>query len=408
MWLKSFCILFFTSFVFYSQIFSQSVRINEFSQGTSGSKEWVELVVGSSSPVNTTNCVLAKVNIGGWILDDNNGDFSPINHFTGSGVATGHMRFRNVLPWNNLPIGAIIVIYNAADRDINIPPDDPYDWLNNDCVYIIPSNHTSIEYCTTSPSATNCTTRTDYTSCTYTSTGNWNNVSLANAGDAIQVRNPSFGLVHGLVYGRSTSASGCTTTPDMVGSGLAPIVSNVAMSLTAASFIGTTDADYFDATKWLIIPANTATPGSYNNLSNENYIINTLRGGCTCHRVLPGEYFNLKANQINGNFIALEWDENYPEYYVERSTDVIEWKFVNLTNETFFLDKKPQPINFFRIKNSKNIYSNIVKVIYTNVLIKTKYYDILGREINDMRLYPKNSIYFEVNNGQVKKKINIQ
>jgi len=277
------------SLLLWTVTIGQSVRINEFSQGTSGAKEWVELVVGSSTPVNTTNCVLAKVNIVGWILDDNNGDFSPPNHFTGSGIASGHMRFKNVQPWNNLPIGAIIVIYNAADRDLAIPPDDPFDWVNNDCVYIIPSNHSSIEYCTTLPTTTGCLNRTNYAACSYVSTGNWNNVSLANAGDAIQIRNASFGLVHGVVYGRSTSASGCTTTPDMVGNALAPLVSNVAMSLTAATFTGTTDADYFDATKWFIIPANTATPGVANTLNNQNYITNTLRGGCTCNRVLPLE-----------------------------------------------------------------------------------------------------------------------
>jgi hypothetical protein len=275
------------SLLLWSITVGQSIRINEFSQGTSGAKEWVELVVGSSTPINNSNCVMAKVNIAGWILDDNNGDFSPTNHFTGSGMATGHMRFKNEAPWNNLPIGAIIVIYNAADRDVNIPVDDPFDWVNNDCVYIVPSNHASIEYCTTLPTASNCTTRTDYAACTYVTTGNWNNVSLANAGDGIQIRNPSFGLVHGLVYGKSTSASGCTTAVDMVGNSLAPLISNTSMSLTAGSFIGTTDADYFDATKWLIVAANAATPGAYNNASNETYIIDVLRGGCTCNRILP-------------------------------------------------------------------------------------------------------------------------
>jgi len=280
--------LLFTLFLFFFiNGFTQNVRINEFSQGTSGSKEWVELVVSSTSTINNTNCVLAKVSIAGWILDDNNGDFSPINHFTGSGVAPGHMKFRNVQPWNNLPIGAIIVIYNSADRDISIPPDDPFDWVNNDCVYIIPSNHPSIEYCTTSPSVSNCTTRADYGACSYVSTGNWSNVSLANAGDAIQIRDQSFNLVHGLVYGRSTSATGCTTTPDMIGNSLSPLISNLPMSMSAASFIGTSDADYFDPLKWTILAANLATPGSPNNINNQDYITNNLRGGCTCARILP-------------------------------------------------------------------------------------------------------------------------
>jgi hypothetical protein len=266
---------------------SQSIRINEFSQGASGAKEWVELVVGSSTPINNSNCVLAKVNIAGWVLDDNNGDFSPPNHFTGTGMATGHMRFKNEAPWNNLPIGAIIVIYNAADRDLNLPADDPFDWVNNDCVYIVPSNHPSLEYCTNLPAATSCTGRNNYAACTYVGTGTWANVGLANAGDAIQIRDPSFNLIHGVVYGRATSASGCTTTPDMVGNALAPLITNSAMSATSAAFIGSTDADYFDATKWVVQSYTLSTPGSYNNATNETYIFNTLRGGCTCNKILP-------------------------------------------------------------------------------------------------------------------------
>ena len=265
---------------------SQSIRINEFSQGASGAKEWVELVIGSSTPINNSNCVLAKVNIGGWILDDNNGDFSPPNHFTGTGIATGHMRFKNEAPWNNLPIGAIIVIYNAADRDLNIPADDPFDWVNNDCVYIVPSNHSSLEYCTTLPTAISCISRNDYTTCTY-GIGTWVNIGLANAGDAIQIRDPSFNLIHGAVYGKSTSASGCTTALNMVGNALAPVVTNSAMSGTSAAFIGSTDADYFDATKWVVQSYTLSTPGAYNDATNETYIVDTLRGGCTCNKILP-------------------------------------------------------------------------------------------------------------------------
>ncbi len=266
---------------------AQSIRINEFSQGASGAKEWVELVVSSATTITNSNCVLAKVNIAGWVLDDNNGDFSPLNHFTGSGMATGHMRFKNELPWNNLPVGAIIVIYNAADRDLILPADDPYDWVNNDCVYIVPSNHLSLEYCTTLPAASSCIVRTNYAACTYVSTGTWANIGLANAGDGIQVRDPSFNLIHGVVYGKSTNVSGCTTTVDMVGNAVAPLISNVAMSGTSAAFVGTSDAEYFDATKWTIQSATVATPGAYNSATNETYIFDTLRGSCTCNKILP-------------------------------------------------------------------------------------------------------------------------
>ena len=164
---------------------AQSIRINEFSQGANGSKEWVELLVTTTSPIGLTNCSSIRLNIGGWILDDNNGDFSPLNHFTGTGIAQGHMRFKNQSPWNSLPAGSIIVIYNAADKDIvtNFPPDDPND-INGDCVYVVPSNHLSLEYCTTLPVANTCNSRNDYSVCTYTSLGSWLNIGLANAGDA--------------------------------------------------------------------------------------------------------------------------------------------------------------------------------------------------------------------------------
>lgn len=278
--------LFIIALLLYNIATSQSIRINEFSQGANGAKEWVELVVGSSTPINNSNCVLAKVNIAGWILDDNNGDFSPTNHFTGTGIATGHMRFKNEAPWNNLPVGAIIVIYNAADRDLNIPADDPFDWVNNDCVYIVPSNHSSLEYCTTLPTAISCTSRNDYTTCTY-GIGTWANIGLANAGDAMQIRDQSFNLIHGVVYGKSTSASGCTTALNMVGNALAPVVTNSAMAGTSAAFIGSSDADYFDATKWVVQSYTLSTPGAYNNTTNQTYIVDTLRGGCTCNKILP-------------------------------------------------------------------------------------------------------------------------
>ena len=328
------------SLLLWSITAGQSIRINEFSQGASGAKEWVELVVSSATPITYSNCVMAKVNIAGWILDDNNGDFSPPNHFTGTGMATGHMRFKNTAPWNNLPVGAIVVIYNALDKDLILPADDPYDWINNDCVYIVPSNHVSLEYCTTLPIASSCILRTDYTTCTYVSTGTWANVGLANAGDAIQIRNPSFGLVHGLVYGRATSASGCTTTDPMVGNALAPIVSNTSMSVAAASFIGTTDADYFDATKWVLVAAGSATPGVPNNAANQTYITNTLRGGCTCNRVLPLEdniiirpntnsLLNIK---VAGSMMYIN-TKHKQTIYVYSSTGQLTSTFINTNNQ---------------------------------------------------------------------------
>lgn len=288
--MKAIKILFISILLCKVTISQQSIRINEFSQGSSGSKEWVELFVTSTSPVGIGNCSSVRLNIAGWILDDNNGDFSPINHFTGTGIAGGHLRFKNASPWTSLPVGVLIVIYNSADKEATFPADDPLD-LNGDCVYVVPSNHSSLEYCTTLPLVSNCTSRSNYGVCTYTNATatSWTAIGLANAGDAIQIRDPSFNLVHGLVYGKSTSASGCTTTPDMVGTALAPLISNLAMSGTSAAFSGTSDGDFFSAGGWTIQNASLSTPGRLNNANDSIYIRNSVRGGCTCLQVLPLE-----------------------------------------------------------------------------------------------------------------------
>lgn len=344
-----------------------SIRINEFSQGLSGAKEWVELLVTSTTPVGFASCSTVRLDISNWILDDNNGDFSPLNHFTGSGLATGHLRFKNQPPWNNLPVGSIIVIYNSADKDIvtNFPADDPTD-DNGDCVYVLPSNHTSLEYCTTLPVATSCTVRTDYASCVYGAAGTWANIGLANAGDAIQIRDPSFNLIHGLVYGRATSASGCTTTDPMVGNALAPVISPTAMSGTSAAFNGTIAADFYDATKWVIQSASLATPGWANNLNDSLYIKNDVRGGCTCSQVLPLDETNRPlAGLVRKNYVKLNAYTIKSNFGLEKHNQTI--MVYDVGGRLIF-----QTTSFIRGAGEVNLYNqlalgvNLIKVIIDN------------------------------------------
>ena len=82
------------------------VIINEWSQGPSGSKEWVELLV-----------VNGPIDMRGWDLTDGNG----------SGVVT----FSTDSLWTSVPSGTLIVIYNGGDRDTNLPADDidVSDWI---------------------------------------------------------------------------------------------------------------------------------------------------------------------------------------------------------------------------------------------------------------------------------------
>lgn len=91
------------------------VIFNEWSQGSGGSREWVELLV-----------VNGPLDLRGWSLDDAN---SP-----------GMVTFAEDPFWSSVPSGSLIVIYNGGDRDTILPPDD----LDlSDCTAVIPHNDTT-------------------------------------------------------------------------------------------------------------------------------------------------------------------------------------------------------------------------------------------------------------------------
>lgn len=77
--------------------FTKSAIVNEFSQGTSGSKEWVELLV------------LKVADLRGFTLRDRSGIYTT---------------FADVAAWSAVPAGTLIVIYNSGDRDTVLPADD--------------------------------------------------------------------------------------------------------------------------------------------------------------------------------------------------------------------------------------------------------------------------------------------
>mgnify|MGYP003985086357 FL=1 len=89
---------------------SQTLIMNEVSQGESGGQEYVEFVVVDSTAVyNCTGSDPPCIDIRGWIIDDNSG-----YHGT-TGIASGACRFSNDLLWSCVPLGTIIVVYNDSD-----------------------------------------------------------------------------------------------------------------------------------------------------------------------------------------------------------------------------------------------------------------------------------------------------
>lgn len=74
------------------------VIVNEWSQGPSGAKEWVELLV-----------ITGPIDLRGWDLGDD---------------TAGDLVLNSNPFWQNVPAGSLIVFYNAADKDPILPPDD--------------------------------------------------------------------------------------------------------------------------------------------------------------------------------------------------------------------------------------------------------------------------------------------
>jgi hypothetical protein len=102
------------------------IIVNEFSQGQSGNREWVELLVVGQS--------CSTVNLNGWILNDN--DLS----CGSAGIAPGYIWFDSSRPgctcdFSAVPVGSRIIIYNEEEKETCLPADDPCD-SNGDKVYI--------------------------------------------------------------------------------------------------------------------------------------------------------------------------------------------------------------------------------------------------------------------------------
>lgn len=159
---------------------SQQLLINEISQGPSGAKEYVELIVAGAptcqSPVPTQD-------LRGVIIDDNNGTFQS---GSSAGIAAGAIRFRNTAFWQAIPQGTIIVIYNESDRNAALPADDA-SMSDSNHRLILPASSPLLEGTAASPIAGNSAYPTGAGSWT-AAAAQWSNLGMANGGDSFQTR----------------------------------------------------------------------------------------------------------------------------------------------------------------------------------------------------------------------------
>ncbi len=237
---------------------AQTLYVNEISNGTSGSKEFIELVVDAGA--------CGTMDLRGYIIDDNNGandatcqGFSSSTS-TGMGIARGHYMFDSIPAWQNIPNGSIILIYNPGDKNPKIPADDEDDSSPKDSIYILPITSSKIKRCTSIPSgsAGNCS----YKGQTYIAPTAWTSIGMRNSGDAGQVRYPDGSYCHGISYGSSMSGG-----PDNL---------KVSSSSGSGKCFYFNDGDYRNVANYSVGTAGSSneTPGDFNNAANRAYIYN--------------------------------------------------------------------------------------------------------------------------------------
>lgn len=235
---------------------SAQLVINEVSQGASGSKEYVELVV-----TGTATCSgFPSVDLRGWYIDDNNG-----NHATGAGtgIASGCIRFTTDALWSAVPIGTIIVVYNDLDINPLIPPQD-LSLSDGNCRLVIPAgNCVLLEQHASQPSIALAT----YPTTGFSSCGVWTTTTMANGDDSYQTINPSGVMVHAVSWGNNA------VNPIIYFAG-----SSAGMVAWNANTVNTNPALQGNWTRTTV--AGNETPGVANNAGNAAWIA-SMNNNCS-------------------------------------------------------------------------------------------------------------------------------
>ncbi len=249
---------------------STGLFINEFSQGPSGSKEYLELLV-TGTPGET-------VDLRGWVIDDNNGDFSG-GAMSGVGISAGHFRFDQSCTWEKVRVGSIIVLYNQADPNILLPVDDATDG-DLDFLYVVPVINAGTCGVITGSSGDyfdgDCTgpSTSSATYPTAASGPRWSQVE-AGVSDAIQVRQPGTtpAFFHGISF-RTTGAASLTDTnhPDFATLGSNALYYDGTPYQTYY-FDNTAGNNFHSKANWVAqIGSGQETPGNPNSSRNAQFI----------------------------------------------------------------------------------------------------------------------------------------
>ena len=243
-------LVFLVSIFFTGSVKSQTLVINEFSNGPSGSQEYLELIViDTSASISCNPCI----DIRGWIIDDNNG------YHGSSGIASGCNRFSNDAFWSCIPYGTIITLYNGSDPNVDLPTND-FDLNDGNCSLVMPiENSPYFETNPSTPGGVACS----YPSTGWVAGGVWSRIGMRNGGDCIRVVDLTGCEVFSLSYGDITANS----TIYFPGSGTDDVF----------YFSGN---DPYNQSDWLqgcagdpgACAGNDQTPGAFNSNLNDDYI----------------------------------------------------------------------------------------------------------------------------------------
>lgn len=354
-----------SAFFVFNKVNSQGIIVNEFSNGDSGTKEFMEfLVIGD--PCTTVDLRL-------WIFDDNNGPdnvtcegFS--TQYASSGIASGHVRFSNISRWSDVPVGSIILVYNDNDKNTSITLSDDIDDSNNDLVYVLPISDSGFEK--SDDAVPTSTGDCGYNSSSYSTPASWTYIGLRNTGDACQTRKPDGSYFHGFSYG--TSSSNITGGPDDLFFSTSGTDKNFYLNCGHHSFV----TDYSVGDGDISDGSSDETPGYSNNTLNQK-IVDYYRGtnGCgvkeLCVTVLNSSLIYFNGKVYNDYNLIKVMTDSYDG--LEHSIDGVNWTYLTTIKEgvTEYEHKYGNNvINYYRIFD-KIIAINNTKsynYIYINIL----------------------------------------
>lgn len=273
--------------------------VNEISNGTSGGREFVELIAAPSSFCASQTLV----DVSGWIIDDNNGVFNG-GATQGVGISSGHLRLDpNAAIWKNVTRGTLIVLFNSAAVDSAsntgntlfnnfqsaiTAANGVYVTPGGDAIYVAVGLSTLVQSNNSIPTAS--PVNGNYCgSGSYNNIGTWTPIALRDTcqGDGIQTRCPGCvsGLgepdfFHGFSYGSQMSHVTNGVAGRLDGANFQFAGGDTVCGKGLSFYLNTATGQYEaggDAF-WSVKSAATATPGVFNSEENE-LLIAAIAGG---------------------------------------------------------------------------------------------------------------------------------